>query len=51
MNDILEKVIQEGCEAEDKKNKNEDNSLEKMVEMMETYDPFNDSDTQINYVY
>ena len=24
MNDVLEKVIQEGCEAEDKKNKNEE---------------------------
>ena len=47
MDDVLEKVVQEGCEAEDKKNKDDDNSLENKVEMMETYDPFNDSDTQI----
>ena len=47
MDDVLERVVQEGCEAKDKKNKDEDNSLENMVEMMETCDPFNDSDTQI----
>ena len=47
MDDVLERVVQEGCETEDKKNKDEGNSLENMVEMMETCDPFNDSDTQI----
>ena len=47
MGDVLEKIVQEDCEAENKKNKDEDNSVENMVEMMETCDPFNDSNTQI----